>query len=398
VVDDMNSKRVRWLISIFIMHLCFPVLAKPLSSPEIRKINPPRLEKKNVGMHKTFYLTLRHGKPAIFIEDDDNGKIIAHNYGFGGSAWTLAPGAAEYIVNELEMYESGVELSEASEIAIIGGGVEALFSAMNLAQRGFKHITVYSQGKDDVPIPAAMGGLFAPLAMDNASEIRVVLDKIGRASHQFYHQVALNKHKFIKGGASIMPAYFESRNYSHLEPLVSNVMGAAKDVTVDFQNGTKKKMVVYDTAIFIDTDKLLANLKAYLKKKKVKFELKPIKDFSEVSQQFIINCSNLKARELAKDDQIAPMQVQQISLKGQNPKDINYMMYLELGYEKLKNGEHIQRLFYITPQKSVQAKIGGIGVLGGTIITGTDQLTAKMQEFDQILNQAIKVYGKISPY
>lgn len=35
-------------------------------------------------------------------------------------------------------------------------------------------------------------------------------------------------------------------------------MKPAKDVTVDFDNGTTRKMIVYDDGIFMDTDILMA--------------------------------------------------------------------------------------------------------------------------------------------
>jgi hypothetical protein len=44
-------------------------------------------------------------------------------------------------------------------------------------------------------------------------------------------------------------------------------MKPAKDVTVDFDNGTTRKMIVYDDGIFMDTGILMAKLNEYLRNK-----------------------------------------------------------------------------------------------------------------------------------
>ena len=56
---------------------------------------------------------------------------------------------------------------------------------------------------------------------------------------------------FFKEGAVVVPTYFQDRKNSGLEPYVGVVMQPAKDVVLDFGNGTTQKMVSYDDGIFI---------------------------------------------------------------------------------------------------------------------------------------------------
>lgn len=389
----ITRKLILYVIVIF--HLLW---VSQSHANDVRKINPPDLEAKNFGDYELLNQTVRHGKPAMFIEENDNGKVIAHNYGFGGGAWSLAPGASNYIVDELEKYEPAITLQKDTNIAVLGYGVESLFTALSLVERGYKNIIVYAQDENDKPAPASMGGIFGIMFMDNSSEIDPLIEKIGIASYKFYHDIAVKKHRTFKMGASLMPAYFESRNYSGLEFLVGSVIKPAKDVTLDFKNGTKKSVVVYDSAILINSNQLIHTLQASLRKKKVKFQVKLIKDFSQLSEKFIINCNNTIAKNLAQDGQLTSLKEVQLVLKNQNRKNFNYMMYLELGEEKIKNEPPIKRLFYITPQKKVNAKRADIGVLGGIVVTNVEQYVPSKQVLDIIASQAFQVYGKINPY
>jgi glycine/D-amino acid oxidase-like deaminating enzyme len=98
-------------------------------SIEIRKIIPPAFEHSHLGEKILCYRPMKHGMPNLSIEQMDS-KVIAHNYGHGGSGWTLGPGSAKYVNTLLIESALGKALSDKSiPIAIIGAGLVGLFTA-----------------------------------------------------------------------------------------------------------------------------------------------------------------------------------------------------------------------------------------------------------------------------
>ena len=61
-------------------------------SAEIRYINPPKFDKGCIGKKIVCYRPMRDLGPQILLERNNN-KLIVHNYGHGGSGWSLAPGS-----------------------------------------------------------------------------------------------------------------------------------------------------------------------------------------------------------------------------------------------------------------------------------------------------------------
>lgn len=236
------------------------------------------------------------------------------------------------------------------------------------------------------------GGLLAPVSMDNSPSFQRTIDFIGIFAYKFYKQIADKKHPHFKKGAILVPTYFENRKESGLEPYVGKVMKPAKDVLLDFQNGTQHKMVVYDDGIFIDTAVMLESLEKYLKGR-VKFIQRKINDLSVLQNKFIFNCTGLSSKELNKDPKMVSVQGHLIMLKNQVPQNLQYMILVYFGEDKTKTGQKIKRSFYIFPKHLNNSEINDIGVIGGTFIENATSETPNLIEFDILLNQARKFYG-----
>ena len=226
---------------------------------ERREINPPKLSTANLGKHILCYRPMRHGSPAMSVESIDD-KIIVNNYGHGGSGWTLGPGAAKYVISLLQQQYNARQLSKNTPLAVIGAGAIGLFTALELNNQGYTDITIYAENFDDLTSHNA-GGLLAPVSMDNDPALQNIIDRIGVDAYTFYKKIALHQNSQLRNGAMIIPAYFSSREASGLEPYVGTVMQPAKDVLVDFKNGTTHKMVVYDDGIFIEAETLMHSFK-----------------------------------------------------------------------------------------------------------------------------------------
>ncbi|WP_341755670.1 FAD-dependent oxidoreductase [Candidatus Tisiphia endosymbiont of Ptychoptera albimana] len=367
-----------------------PTLTMAISG-EVRKITPPKLDTAYLGQKILCYRPMRHGSPKMSVEEKDS-KIIANNYGHGGSGWTLGPGSAEYVNNLLINSKYATDLTKDTPITIIGAGVLGLFTAYDLEQKGFKNITIVAEKFDGLASNNA-GGLLAPVSMDNDQEIQTILQKIEIDAYKFYASIAKKQHPHFKEGAIIVPTYFRTREESGLEPYVGKVMKPAKDVTVDFDNGTTRKMIVYDDGIFMDTGILMAELNEYLRSKNIKFVQKKVNSFAELDGKFIFNCTGLGASKLNNDEKLVSVQGHLIMLKDQNPKDIQYMILTRWDEGKTKSGQKIERDFYIFPKHMPNTGVNDLGVIGGTFIEGATPATPNDEEFGIILQNAKEFYG-----
>ena len=361
-----------------------------IAAREVRKINPPHFEQANLGKRILCYRPMRRGTPKMAVERLGE-QVVAHNYGHGGSGWTLGPGSATYVNNLLEASEFATDLTKATPITIIGAGALGLFSAYDLVCKGYTNITVVAEQFDNLTSHNA-GGLLAPVSMDNDPALQVIIDKIGIDAYKFYESIAKKQHQIFTEGAVIVPTYFDSRTESGLEPYVGVVMQAAKDVTLDFGTGVTRDMVVYDDGIFMDTARLIILLADYLKEH-VTFVQKRVNALNEIPTKYVINCTGLGSAELNNDDQLVSVQGHLIMLKDQNPEDLNLMILVYNNEAKTKSGHKVKRSYYLFPKKLLNSDMCDVGVVGGTFIEGSTSDTPNEEEFEVMLQGAKSFYG-----
>jgi D-amino-acid oxidase len=359
---------------------------------EIRKITPPAFKASNLGEKILCYRPMKHGIPNLSIGQQGN-KVIAHNYGHGGSGWTLGPGSAKYVNALLINSAIGKELSDKSTpIAIIGAGLVGLFTAYDLVQRGYSNITIYAKKIDSLASHYA-GGLLAPVSMDNDHAMQSIIDQIGIDAYRFYDDVARNKNADFKQGARLVPSYFNSREDSGLEAYVGKVMKPAKEVMLDFGNGTTRQMVVYDDGIFMNTALLMTELHEFINAHNIQIKLRKISTFDELNEKFIFNCSGLGAGELNHDAALVPVQGHLIMLKNQVPENMNYMILVYLGEGKTEAHQKVKRSFYIFPKHLPDSAPQDIGVIGGTFIEGGSPDKPNLAEYDFLIKEANTFFG-----
>lgn len=359
---------------------------------EIRKITPPNLNKAYLGQRILCYRPMRHGSPNLSVQKL-GAKIVAHNYGHGGSGWTLGPGSAGFVNNLLINSNYSKELeNKDTPIAIVGAGVIGLFTAYDLNKRGYKNITIFADRTEKLTSHNA-GGLLAPVSMDNAPDMQHTIDQIGIDAYRFYASIAKNQNADFKGGALIVPTYFQDREDSGLEPYVGKVMQPAKDVTLDFGNGTTRNMVAYDDGIYMDTAIMMQELHSYINENQIPIVKKKLSSLQDVPQKFVINCSGLGASKLANDSSVIPVQGHLIMLKDQTPKDLNYMLLVYFGEGKTENNQKVKRSLYIFPKRLPNTGPRDVGVLGGTFVEGGNPNTPNLKEFDRVVQGAKKFYG-----
>jgi D-amino-acid oxidase len=366
--------------------------AKISTTPEVRHINPPHLSAENLGRRILCYRPMRRGTPNMTVEKCGE-QVIAHDYGHGGSGLTLAPGSASYVNDLLINSEHAKDLTKDTPITIIGGGVLGTFTAYDLIQKGYKNITIMAESFKDLASHRC-GGLIAPVSMDNDPAMQKIVDQIGIDAYKFYASIAKSQHPHFKKFVRIVPTYFENREESGLEAYVEKkVMRPAKDVVLDFGNGTKRTMVSYDDGMFVDPAEMMVDLTQYLKDQNVRFVHKKINKFSDVKTKYVIDCTGLGSATLNKDDAMVSVQGHLIMLKDQKPEDLQYMILVYFKEGKTKSGQKIKRSFYLFPKHFPNTSADKIGVLGGTFIEGATEKTPNTEEFETLVKGAKDFYG-----
>lgn len=366
-------------------------VATPASAPlEVRHVQPPDLSDAHLGRRILCERPMRHGAPRLCVEQVGD-KVVAHDYGHGGSGWTLAPGSAEYVDGLLVDSPLAKDLRKDTPITVIGAGVIGLFTAYDLCQRGFTDVTVVAERFDGLTSHNA-GGLLAPVSMDNDATMQSVIERIGLDAYRFYAQVARGQHPHFKSGAMIVPAYFDDRKESGLEPYVGKVMQPAKDVVLDFGTGTTRRMVAYDDGIFIDTAVMMRSLTDWLKPH-VRFVQRKVQRLSDVPTRFIVDCAGLGAGALNGDAAVVPVQGHLVMLKDQDPAKLGYMILVYFGEGKTASGMKVKRSFYQFPKHLPDSGPGDVGVVGGTFIEGAGMDMPNDGEFPIMIENARKFYG-----
>ena len=236
------------------------------------------------------------------------------------------------------------------------------------------------------------GGLLAPVSMDNNPEMQAVIDKIGIDAYTFYADIARGTQPDFAEGAKIVPAYFENREESGLEPYVGQVMQPAKDVVLDFGNGTQRPMVAYDDGIFMDTAVMMQALHDYLADK-VTFEQRKVGNFADLPSGLVFDCTGLGAQRLDDDPDVVPVQGHLILLRDQVPADLQSMILVYFDKGKTTSGQLVKRSFYIFPKHLPTTGPNDVGVIGGTFIEGATPATPNDEEFDILVQGAKDFYG-----
>lgn len=360
------------------------------AASDVRMITPPNLDTAHLGEHVLCYRPLRKGKPNLSVETIGD-TVVAHDYGHGGSGWTLGPGSAKYVIDLVEASPAGSKVAKDAPVTIVGAGVIGLFTAYELVQRGYTNITVKATSFKDLTSHNA-GGLLAPVSMDNDPEFQKIVDKIGIDAYKFYAEIANGTQPDFKTGAKVIPAYFEDREHSGLEPYVGQVMQPAKDVVLDFGNGTRRNMVSYDDGIFMDTAVLMKSLHDYLEPK-MPFVQEKVTDLTSLGSPLVFDCTGLGAAKLNDDAEVVSVQGHLVMLRDQTPADLQHMILVYFKEGTTEAGQHVKRSFYMFPKHLPGTGINDVGVVGGTFVEGGTPETPNYQEFDTMIAAARNFYG-----
>src|SRR6185436_10111140 len=145
-----------------------------LASPPLR-IDESRLVRTTVG--------LRPYRPDGFVVRHERlgDKIVAHDYGHGGSGMTLCWGTAQMAIESV-IYNLG------NEAAVIGGGVIGLATGRLLQRRGV-NVTIYTEKETPNTTSDVAGEFWATFGLvDDGRTTAEISDRVVKAARTSYDE------------------------------------------------------------------------------------------------------------------------------------------------------------------------------------------------------------------
>lgn len=291
------------------------------------RLSPPELFRTTVCLRP-----FRAMGPRIEAEQVGR-KTVIHNYGHGGSGWSLSWGSAAEAVG-LAMQNSP------KKIAVIGAGALGLTAAIT-AQRAGAEVTIYARERFPFVRSARATGTWTPdsRVAKTASVAADFPDRWERMA-----RTALSMHQSFIGQAGYPVEWIDSYlmrdppsptpepegedpGFISLTDRIRSTMPhyAAVDPAglpfsvADIRRGQTMAFNVADYSHQLETDFLIAGGRIE------HADFQTPADLSHVKEKVLINCTGYGARALFKDETIVPVRGQIVWLTPQD--DVHYTVY-----------------------------------------------------------------------
>ncbi len=295
-------------------------ISNPKRLPKV-KVSKDRIIKETVGLRP-----FREGGPRIEKQELGN-KTIVHNYGHGGSGWSLSWGTA-LLASEL------VDSTNQTCVAVMGCGVVGLSTARTLQKKGYE-VTIYT--KDSYPnITSAMAtGTWSPTSR------LIKPDRVTPAFADMYQRACTHSYRTFQRllGLNHVVDWMDSYRISNGQSSRNDYSNELRDklITPDvdfYPKGTplKKKENPFKYADVSKSPTTIFNIPAYLKMLQDDFllaggkiqvkEFKKPEDVDALPFSCIVNCTGLGAQEIFGDEELMPVSGQLCFLIPQ--PELNY--------------------------------------------------------------------------
>jgi D-amino-acid oxidase len=284
-------------------------------------------------------------------------KTVVHNYGHGGSGWSLSWGSSSLAV------EKAMAVGD-RDVAVIGCGALGLTSAILLQRAGAK-VTIYAKERPPEVRSARATGSWTPdsrIALTNsvASDFPALWEKMCRTSFHMYESylgmagnpVEYTDRYALSDGATGNSPRPDALNFARYQDRVADITPRSHDLPP----GTHP----FPTRYARRSSSLTFNIAGYSRQlvndflveggKIERTEFHTPSELSQLPQKVIINATGYGARALWKDESIVPVRGQIAWLIPQ--PEVNY-------------GVQYKNVNILARRDGIVVQDGGIGEMEG---------------------------------
>ncbi len=356
------------------------LFSSALLADNVEFLAPPVINASTIEKKVVCTRPMREGKFNISAEKK-NDKVLVHCYGHGGSGCTTSFGSVR---RAIDLYEQQFPENLSAPIRVIGSGIIGLTTAIELSLRGYEVTGIRAKELYDIP-SWKNAGYFALVSVKTDAEEQLNLDRMGIATFREYKKIYEGTHPYI-GSECIryLPVYCSAETEAGVEELEKDgLIPAREHVTVDFGNGVVHENFVKFMTYFMDTTRIMIQLREKVASLGIQIEEKELQSFDELSESVIFNCSGLGAKQLNEDEKMVAVRGHLFNLnKDAGVGHMDYMIY-----SKVHGNDGSEGYVYMFP-KCLQVTedhpegYAVHGTLGGTFIPNTDLLS--QEELDAL--------------
>ncbi len=271
-------------------------------------------------------------------------KVVAHNYGHGGSGWSLSWGSADVVIKKALEAANG-----SKDVAVVGCGALGLTAAIT-AQRAGLRVTIYAKERPPFVRSARATGSWTPdsriaLTSGAAPEFAAQWESMARTSFAMYQSylgmpgtpIEWTDRYFLSDGEEDTRGQTlqqESHDFARYRERIADITPRSQEIpsgmhpfpTKHVWRNTSLTFNVADYSRQLMNDFMIAGGVIETR------EFHSPQEVASLPQRVIINCTGYGARQLWRDESVVPVRGQIAWLipqegvnYGLNYKDLNVL-------------------------------------------------------------------------